>query len=251
MNKEDEERALRLHKESIVVNGLDYAPAFTNPDGFKKHIAAGVTASHTTVIATTDNLPQAQSRLKNWHNVFEEHKDEVLMVTTAKDIERAKREGKSGIILGTQHPDIIGDNLDMLWVYYKLGMRIFQLSYYNSGTFWLDIYRLLGSFELDRSDLKDPDKVRNAVRRMSRRMPTYMTIKDVKKRWGKGQEDIFPVAQFEKLWGDMTALPDINCNYLSVSRMRGQQLKEISELDGWLRDGSAEHIKRLCGFDGG
>ena len=35
-------------------------------------------------------------------------------------------------------------------------------------------------------------------------MPTYIRLKDVKKRWGKGQEDIFPVAQFEKLWGDMT-----------------------------------------------
>ena len=38
-------------------------------------------------------------------------------------------------------------------------------------------------------------------------MPTYVTLKDVKKRWGHGQEDVFPVCQFEKLWGDMTALP--------------------------------------------
>jgi len=57
------------------------------------------------------------------------------------------------------------------------------------------------------------------------------------------------VAQFEKLWGDMTALPDINCNYLSVSRLRGQQLKEVSELDGWLRDGSAEYISKISGFE--
>jgi hypothetical protein len=28
-----------------------------------------------------------------------------------------------------------------------------------------------------------------------------VTLKDVKKRWGRGQEDAFPVAQFEKLWG--------------------------------------------------
>ena len=34
-----------------------------------------------------------------------------------------------------------------------------------------------------------------------------VTLKDVKKRWGHGQEDVFPVAQFDKLWGDMTALP--------------------------------------------
>ncbi len=125
----------------------------------------------------------------------------------------------------------------------------FELSFYNTGTFWLDICKLLESFELSREDLANPEAIRHAVRIMSRRMPTYMTIKDVKKRWGKGQEDIFPVGQFEKLWGDMTALPDLSCNFLSVPRMRGQQLKEVSELDGWLRDGSAAYIAGLCGFD--
>ncbi len=124
----------------------------------------------------------------------------------------------------------------------------FSLSYYNTGTFWLDIQSILDLFELSREDLANAEAVRTSVRRMSRRMPTYMTIKDVKKRWGKGQEDIFPVAQFEKLWGDMTALSDLKCSYLPVTRMRGQQLKEVSELDGWLRDGSASYIAGLCGF---
>jgi hypothetical protein len=83
---------------------------------------------------------------------------------------------------------------------------------------------------------------------MSRRVPTYVTLKDVKKRWGQGQEDIYPVAQFEKLWGDMTALPNMNCGFLVVPRVRGQQLKDIGQLDGWLRDGSAARIESLCDF---
>ena len=49
-------------------------------------------------------------------------------------------------------------------------------------------------------------------------MPTYITLKDVKKRWGNGQEDVFPVAQFEKLWGDMTALPELDCRFVVVPR---------------------------------
>jgi hypothetical protein len=77
-------------------------------------------------------------------------------------------------------------------------------------------------------------------------MPAYITLKDVKKRWGKGQEDIFSVAQFEKLWGDMTALPELNCSFVAVSRVRGQQLKEPAQLDAWLRDGSATHAESLC-----
>jgi hypothetical protein len=88
-----------------------------------------------------------------------------------------------------------------------------------------------------------------AVRRMAAKMPTYVTLKEVKKRWGHGHEDIFPVTQFEKLWVDMTALPQIACQYVVVPRMRGQQLKDQAQLDGWLRDGSAAYVEALCDWN--
>ena len=122
----------------------------------------------------------------------------------------------------------------------------FELSYYNSNTIWINIARLLAAFELTRDDLRDAEKTTAAIRHMAGRMPTYVTLKDVKKRWGKGQEDIYPVMQFEKLWGDMTALPDLPCAYAVVSRRRGQQLKDVAQLDGWLRDGSAAYVDSLC-----
>jgi UDP-N-acetylglucosamine pyrophosphorylase len=122
----------------------------------------------------------------------------------------------------------------------------FNLSYYNTNTFWISIYKLLSVFGLNSGDLTNKEKVKNAVRKMASRMPTYVTIKDVKKRWGKGQEDIFPVTQFEKLWGDMTAISELTCSYINVPRKRGQQLKEVSQLDGWLRDGSKDYIESIC-----
>jgi hypothetical protein len=125
----------------------------------------------------------------------------------------------------------------------------FKLTYYNSMTTWIDIDRLLSAFSLSREDLRDASQVTAAVRRMSLRMPTYVTLKDVKKRWGHGQEDIFPVAQFEKLWSDMTAQRDIACRFFVVPRMRGQQLKEQAQLDSWLRDGSAAYVDSLCTWD--
>ncbi len=124
----------------------------------------------------------------------------------------------------------------------------FELSYYNSNTFWIDIDALLSVFGLNRSHLGDEEAVSAAVRRIAARMPAYITLKDVKKRWGKGQEDVYPVAQFEKLWVDMTALPELDTRYLAVPRMRGQQLKEPAQLDGWLRDGSAAYVENLCEF---
>ena len=125
----------------------------------------------------------------------------------------------------------------------------FSLSYYNSNTFWIDIDALLAVFGLSRTELSDQDRVAVAVRAVASRMPTYITLKDVKKRWGKGQEDIYPVTQFEKLWVDMTALAEMSVQYVLVPRMRGQQLKEPAQLDGWLRDGSAAYVAARCDFE--
>ncbi len=125
----------------------------------------------------------------------------------------------------------------------------FKLSYYNTNTMWISIDKMLAVFGLTRADLYDTEKIDAAVRTVAGRMPTYITLKDVKKRWGHGQEDIFPVAQFEKLWGDMTALPGMNCHYVLVPRLRGQQLKEPAQLDGWLRDGSAAYVESLCAWE--
>jgi len=145
----------------------------------------------------------------------------------------------------------------------------FALTYYNSNTCWIEIDKLLATFTLTRDDIlrsrrgdeavgegsassgqplqdEAQERISSAVRALAAKMPTYVTIKDVKKRWGHGQEDIFPVTQFEKLWVDMTALQEIDSRFIAVPRVRGQQLKDQAQLDGWLRDGSAAHVESLC-----
>ena len=134
----------------------------------------------------------------------------------------------------------------------------FRLRYYNSMTTWIDLDRLLKVFGLSREIIMaagEADSAKSrvasetitaAIRTLAARMPTYVTLKEVKKRWGHGQEDIFPVTQFEKLWGDMTAVSGIDCRFVRVPRPRGQQLKDQAQLDGWLRDGSAAFVENLC-----
>lgn len=122
----------------------------------------------------------------------------------------------------------------------------FELTFYNSMTTWIEIDGLLAGFGLTRSDLGNPSRVDSAVREMASRLPTYITLKDVKKRWGHAQEDVFPVAQFEKLWGDMTTMRDIDCSFFVTPLRRGQQLKSQAQLDPWKRDGGADYIESLC-----
>lgn len=125
----------------------------------------------------------------------------------------------------------------------------FSLTYYNSNTCWVNLEHLLRVFGLNRDDLADQARVSEAIRGIAARMPTYITLKEVKKRWGHGQEDVFPVSQFEKLWVDMSGLPELATSYLAVPRLRGQQLKDQAQLDGWLRDGSAAYTESLCAWE--
>lgn len=131
----------------------------------------------------------------------------------------------------------------------------YRLSYYNTLTNWVSIDRLLDYFGLNRkllleaeSDPEQKETVAESVRNIEKKIPTYVTIKNVQYLRGGGQEDVYPVAQFEKLWGDMTGLRDLDVGYVSVSRYRGMQLKEPSLLDRWANDGSFEYVTGKCSF---
>ena len=132
----------------------------------------------------------------------------------------------------------------------------FRLSFYNTATSWIDVDALLNNFGFTREDLLDPQmlpggsryaRLQASVRSVAARMPTYITIKETKKRWGRGQEDIFPVLQFERLWGDMSAyLPSQGrgqAAFIEVPRFRGQQLKDPAQLDAWSREGTLQRFE--------
>jgi hypothetical protein len=38
----------------------------------------------------------------------------------------------------------------------------------------------------------------------------------------------------------------IDCRYVVVPRFRSQQIKEVDQSDGWLRDGSAAYLASPC-----
>jgi hypothetical protein len=131
----------------------------------------------------------------------------------------------------------------------------YRLSYYNTLTNWITVDSLLEFFGLNRASLADAEnnmerqnEIIKAIHSIEKKMPTYVTIKDVKYLWGSGQEDVYPVAQFEKLWGDMSRLNDLKVVYAAVSRYRGLQLKEPSLLDMWVKDGSFDYVKSKCSF---
>lgn len=115
----------------------------------------------------------------------------------------------------------------------ELGLR-----YYNTLSTWIDVDCLLRSFGLERGDLRDDARVLEAARAWVARLPSYVTLKEVQRRWGRGQADSFPVIQIEKLWGDATTFDELPTQFAAVDRRRGMQLKEPGDLDDWRRSGA-------------
>lgn len=125
------------------------------------------------------------------------------------------------------------------------------LSTYNFLTTWVSVDGLLRGFGLVRGDLADAGRVEEAADAFLERLPATVRLKEVKRRWGHGQEDIHTVAQLEWLWGDVTRLPDFRCRYALVPRRRGQPLEHPGQLDAWRRDGSLDAVAALCDWDEG
>ena len=130
-------------------------------------------------------------------------------------------------------------------------------TYYNSLTTWINIDEFLSSLWLTREDVKrcgeDPDsarRVKEALFKIEEQIPVYVTLKDVEYIWGSGQSEIAPVAQCERLWGDMTGLSAFRSSFIAVTRHRGRQLKDPDTLDNWVRDGSLDYLERLAVFCG-
>ena len=67
--------------------------------------------------------------------LIEVHPEYFTQVRVAADMERAKREGRLGIILSFESADMLGGQLSSLEVFRNLGVRVMQLSYNRKSPF--------------------------------------------------------------------------------------------------------------------
>ena len=126
MNK----KARALHKESIVIDGLGYSTSARYVEAvIDDLLGAGVAAMNFTVPGTNDGPLEGIRKVEEWLRLIERRGDKLLLVKTGSDIAEAKKRGKLGVIMGSQNATIIGDDLSLLGVYQRLGLRILQLSY--------------------------------------------------------------------------------------------------------------------------
>src|SRR4030043_735775 len=130
LTKDERELALALHKESIVIDSsvvavIDYVAENMWLDDVLK---GGLTATNLTVCMQR-SFTEALKEVMEHNHWAERNGDRVIVVRKAADIERAKKEGKHGIMYGPQDSMFLERSVDLLDVAYDHGLRAMQLTY--------------------------------------------------------------------------------------------------------------------------
>lgn len=118
--------AAELYKDAVVIDGLIIAN--WSREVFEDMRRGGLTAANCTC-SVWENFRGTMNNVAQFKRLFEEHSDLITQVHTTADILRAKKEGKTGIILGWQNISGIEDQLPYLRIFKDLGVGVIQMAY--------------------------------------------------------------------------------------------------------------------------
>ena len=118
--------ASTLHERSIIIDGLIIAN-FTR-EVFEDMRRGGITAANCTC-SVWEGIRGSMDNVARWKQLFRDNADLITQVYAVADIERAKKEGKTGIILGWQNLSGIEDQLPYLAIFKELGVGVMQIAY--------------------------------------------------------------------------------------------------------------------------
>jgi membrane dipeptidase len=91
--------------------------------------ASGLTATLLQVTGVHAGFEEAVNDLMRCRARVDAHKDAFLIVESAADLKRAKRENKLGLVLRFQGAEPIGDNLDHVAAFRALGIRVVEITH--------------------------------------------------------------------------------------------------------------------------
>jgi membrane dipeptidase len=88
----------------------------------------GLTAANCTC-SVWEGFQATMTNIATWKGYFRDHADLLRQVYTTTDIQHAKKEGKTGIVLGFQNTTAFEDNPGYIQLFKELGVGIVQMCY--------------------------------------------------------------------------------------------------------------------------
>lgn len=115
-----------VHEELIVIDGNQINA--WDREVLEELSAGGVTCAQVTC-AVWEGARDTLSTLGHWFRRLREHEDLITLARSASDITSAKEAGKVAIVLGFQNASPFEDDLSLVEVFCRLGVRVVQLTY--------------------------------------------------------------------------------------------------------------------------
>ncbi|WP_116473923.1 dipeptidase [Zobellella maritima] len=118
--------AAELHNQAVVIDGLIIAN--WGRELFEDMRRGGLTAANCTV-SVWEGFQGTVNNIAAFNRHFQEHADLIRPVRTTADIQKAKEEGRTGVILGFQNAHAFEDQLGYVEIFKQLGVGIVQMAY--------------------------------------------------------------------------------------------------------------------------
>ncbi|RUS60781.1 membrane dipeptidase [Pseudorhodobacter sp. E13] len=113
-----------------LIDGLQYAN--WSEKIFRQMREGGVDAVHVT-ITYHETFRETVLVIERWNRWFEQFPDLIFQGFSAADVQLARDTGRTAIFFGSQNPSCIEDDIGLVEVLHRLGLRFMQLTYNNQS----------------------------------------------------------------------------------------------------------------------
>jgi microsomal dipeptidase-like Zn-dependent dipeptidase len=115
---------------TYLIDGLQYSN--WSEEVFQQLREGGVDAVHVTLVYH-ETFRETVARIERWNRWFEQWPNLIFQGFTAEDIKTARATGRTAIFFGSQNPSCIEDDIGLVEVLHRLGLRFMQLTYNNQS----------------------------------------------------------------------------------------------------------------------
>ena len=142
----------------LIIDALQYSN--WSEKIFRQMNEGGITAVHVTICYHEDFQEMVQNVIA-WNQRFEQYSQHIFLGLTADDVRKADEEGRTAIFFGFQNCSPIEDNIGLVEVCHKLGVRFMQLSYNNQSLLAAGCYEVddPGITRMGRQVIKEMNRV--------------------------------------------------------------------------------------------
>lgn len=120
-------QAAKLHEDAIVIDGLNIS--HWSDEVVYRHLREGGITAINASVAVWEGAKQTMQNIGRFYKDFATYSQYIRPVTSVAEIRKAKEEGRTGVIFGFQNSSPIEEDLDLVEVFYRLGVRVIQITY--------------------------------------------------------------------------------------------------------------------------